>query len=130
MFSQIRWRNAYIYWRNGIVELSNFGKYKILLWSLRHKFVLAQSRYKYVNVRNIGKYAANNLMYFMFLFLGLHSGTIIFMPLDAKHNVVSIGYVNLCFGSFKYYTRVSNLIYLVASRIFSFRPGKWNAYDR
>ena len=68
--------------------------------------LLAQSRYEYVNVRNIEKYAANNLMYFMLLYLGLHSGTIIFMPLDAKHNVVSIGYVNLCFGSFKYYAIV------------------------
>ena len=55
---------------------------------------VAQNHYQYLNVRNIEKYAANNLMYFIFSYLGLHSGTIIFMPLDAKHNVVSIGYVN------------------------------------
>ena len=68
--------------------------------------VVAQTQYQYVNVRKIEEEEATVLMYFMLIYLGLHSGTIIFMPLDAKHNVVSIGYVNLCFGSFKYYTRV------------------------
>ena len=64
--------------------------------------VVVQNQYQYVNVRNIEEWEPTNLMYFMLIYLGLHSDTIIFMPLDAKHNVVSIGYVNLCFGSFKY----------------------------